>query len=143
MKNLAIAFVLLAACGGHKKQAAEPESKPDMSDDHSVGGGDNNAQVPPESIEQINSMLSRKQNVIARCLADAVERKEFPRTARGKVLVELTVTTSGAPSNVKIGKTSLESASLNECILGHIKSIVFPAIPVEFPTSYTYGLEAM
>jgi hypothetical protein len=32
---------------------------------------------------------------------------------------------------------------LDSCVIGKVKEIIFPEVPQPFPTSYTYGFEAM
>ncbi|MDX2086710.1 MAG: AgmX/PglI C-terminal domain-containing protein [Kofleriaceae bacterium] len=145
VKQLAamIAVVALAsACGGGKKPATTPMegSGNEMNETQVAGGGE---QVTPEQIEEITKLLDRRQRIVSRCLADAVDSKELPRNARGKVTVELTVSTSGKVSSVKIIKNTLESERISECVMGHVRDIQFPELPSEFPTSYTYAFEAM
>ena len=104
------------------------------------GGGD---AVPPDKIDEINRQLGRKRAVMSRCLAVAVDNKELPKNARGKVTVEIVISPSGAADTVKIVRASLESKMLDDCIIGRIKEIAFPQLPRSFETSYTYGFEAM
>lgn len=104
------------------------------------GGGD---AVPPDKIDEINRQLSRKRAVMSRCLAVAVDNKELPKNARGKVTVEIVISPSGTADTVKIVRASVESKMLDDCIIGHIKEIGFPQLPRSFETSYTYGFEAM
>ncbi len=137
----ALMFVaLLAACGGGKKAETtpvEPERQVETAPDQS---GD---MVPPETLEQITNMLARKERIMSRCLADAVDAKELPKNSRGKITLEIVIAPSGEPTTVKVIQASIESARLNECVIGHVKSIRFPELPKPYPTSYTYGFEAM
>lgn len=148
VKQLAtmIAMVALAsACGGSKKETTTPAP------DDQTGGGDINeeqvaggdTQITPEQIDEITKLLDRRQRIMSRCLADAVDSKELPKNARGKVTIELTVATSGKASAVKVIKNTLESERISECVTGHVRDIQFPTLPSEFPTSYTYAFEAM
>ena len=106
-------------------------------------GGDGGDAVPPDKIDEINRQLSRKREVMSRCLSSAVDNKELPKNARGKVTVEIVISPSGTADSVKIVRASVQSKTLDDCIIGHIKEIAFPQLPRSFETSYTYGFEAM
>jgi hypothetical protein len=99
--------------------------------------------VPPEKIDEINRSLERKRPVMSRCLAIAVDNKELPRNAAGKVTVEIVIAPSGAAESVKIVRATLESKMLSDCVISRVKEIPFPQLPRSFETSFTYGFEAM
>jgi len=103
-------------------------------------GGD---MVPPEKIDEINRSLERKRPVMSRCLAMAVDNKELPRNAAGKVTVEIVISPSGTADSVKIVRATLESKMLSDCVVSRVKEIPFPQLPRSFETSFTYGFEAM
>jgi outer membrane biosynthesis protein TonB len=79
---------------------------------------------------------------MSRCLALAVDNKELPRNAKGKVTVELVIAPGGKASDVRIARATIASRSLDDCLIGRVKEIQFPDVPRAFPTSYTYGFEA-
>lgn len=138
-----IAFCTLAACGGKQPQATTP------ADDTSGGestvamptGGD--VMVPPEKMDEIQRLLERKQGIVSRCLATAVDNKELPRNSRGKMTLELVISESGKAGDVKVMQSSLESPKLETCVVDIVKEIQFPTLPRSYPTSYTYAFEAM
>ena len=138
-KQLILVSVFLAACGGGKKAAEEPTERAAP-----VEAADQSGEmIPPETMDEIQHMLARKQNIMSRCLADAVDSKELPKNSRGKITLEIVIAPSGAPEKVAVISSTLESAKLQTCVTGHIKSITFPQIPRTYPTSYTYAFEAM
>ncbi|MFN0245733.1 MAG: AgmX/PglI C-terminal domain-containing protein [Kofleriaceae bacterium] len=141
VKQLMIATLLLGACGGGKKGDTTPEGGLPTRDYENQPTNDDNM-IPPEKAEQIMNLLQRKERIMSRCLADAVDAKELPRNSRGKITLDIVVNTNGS-SDVKIVSSSLESDKLKQCVIGHVKTIVFPEIPTTYPTSYTYGFEAM
>jgi hypothetical protein len=138
MKCLMVA-VLIAGCGGKHADTtpaagndgprADPEATGDM--------------VPPDKMDEINHMLARKEPTMSRCLAIAVDNKELPKSSAGKITLEIVISTSGKADSVKVVRATLESKSLAECVIGHIKEIQFPELPKPYETSYTYGFEAM
>lgn len=133
---MAVLAVALAACGGGKQADTTPEPAASATPRE---GGD---LVPPEKMDEINRNLERKRQTMAHCLASAVDAKELPRAARGKVTIEIVIT-GGRASSVKIVRSNLDSPMLNSCVISHVKEIQFPELPRPYETSYTYGFEAM
>jgi hypothetical protein len=142
VKQGLMAAVLLGACGGGKKAETTPDDNGGRTQVEEPPTDDPNM-IPPEKMEEITNMLSRKQRIMSRCLADAVDSKELPKNSRGKITLEIVISTSGSPDTVKVIKSTLESASLEACVIGHVKTIQFPELPKTYPTSYTYAFEAM
>lgn len=131
---------LAAGCGGASKPADTTPSG-GGAERAEPGGGD--GMVPPEKIDEITHSLERKRPIISRCLAIAVDNKELPKNSSGKVTLEIVISPSGRAESVKIVKATLESKMLDECIINHVKEIVFPELPKAFETSFVYGFEAM
>ena len=144
---LAAGVLFGLGCGGGQRTDTTPPGGGGGGGEAQAGpagqGGDAGDAVPPDKIDEINRQLSRKREVMSRCLSSAVDNKELPKNARGKVTVEIVISPSGAADTVKIVRASLESKMLDDCIIGHIKEIAFPQLPRSFETSYTYGFEAM
>jgi hypothetical protein len=134
----ALVTALVASCGG-KPAPATPAS----TEVTGARSDDGEAMVPPDTIDEIQRILDRKRQSMSRCLALAVDNKELPRNAKGKVTVELVIAPGGRASGVKIARASIESRSLDDCVISRVKEIQFPDVPRAFPTSYTYGFEAM
>lgn len=134
-----LAALLCAGCGG-KHADTTPSGAGGLGE---AGATPDSAQVPPEKMDEISRMLERKRSVMSRCLAIAVDNKELPKSSRGKITVELVISPGGKADSVKVVKTTLQSSSLNECVIGHVKEIQFPELPKPYETSYTYGFEAM
>jgi len=144
VKQLAGMFVMVAlvACGGSKKtEPTTPTEESSTADEPQVAEGSD--MVPMEKMDEIQRLLERKQAIIARCLASAIDAKELPKNARGKMTVELVIAESGKVDDAKIVKKSLESTVLESCVVSHVKAIQFPTVPKVYPTSYTYAFEAM
>ncbi|MBC7977566.1 MAG: hypothetical protein H7138_21530 [Myxococcales bacterium] len=136
----AVLAAMVAGCGGRKPAAtttpADPTTPPAASD------GTNSDQVPPEQMDEINRNLERKRPIVAKCLAIAVDNKELPKASRGKITLEIVIV-GGKAETVTVARTTLESKSLESCVIAHIRKIQFPELPKPYPTSYTYGFEAM
>lgn len=141
MKKLALVLVLfsVAACGG-KQGSTTPPPDPEPKVDN---GGTGEPMVSADQMEEIQKMFQRKGTAVSRCLSMVVDSKELPKNSRGKITVEVTISPTGKPENVKIIKSSLESKPLRDCVLDRVKEIGFPAVPNTYPTTYTYAFEAM
>ncbi|HSN25500.1 MAG TPA: AgmX/PglI C-terminal domain-containing protein [Kofleriaceae bacterium] len=136
-------FAVLFACGGHKSQPQEPQGESvlgvkDTGDPNDHSGN----MIPPEKMDEIQQDLKRKEMIISRCLADAVEAGEAKKNTHGKVVVELVVSTSGKAQNVKVVKSDFTAQSINDCTKKHVEDIEFPQIPKQYETSFTYAMEA-
>jgi len=146
-KLILIAAVVFAGCGGGKKESTTPVDTSDQDQDQEAADRTQDAaeagMIPPEKMEEITRMLDRKQRIMSRCLADAVDSKELPKNSRGRITLEIVISPSGSPDQVKVIKSSLDSAKLTDCVIGHVKTIMFPELPKAYPTSYTYAFEAM
>lgn len=145
MKNLLFLAVLaLAACGGKNKNDANEGGGATI--DTQATSGDptdrSGSMVPPEKMEEVNSALLRKNNIISRCLSAAVETGSVPKGTHGKVTVELSISTSGQATKVDVIKSSIDSKEVQGCVKRHVEEIAFPTLPSQYETSYTYAMEA-
>jgi hypothetical protein len=134
--------IALAGCGGGQRSDATPPS--------SGGGGEQaserpsgGAMIPPEAMDEINRSLERKRRIVSHCLAQAVDNKELPKNSAGKVTLEIVISPAGKAETVKVIRATLDSQSLNDCVIARVKEIQFPELPRPYETSYTYGFEAM
>ena len=148
-KQLITMFLVgaLAACGGTSGGADSSESTTpllDRSNQGPINDSDSaDDMVPPEKMEEINKLLSRKQGIMSRCYADAVERGEAGKNSRGRMSVEILISPAGKAETVTVARSSFDATGVTPCVVGHIKSIQFPELPRPFPTSFTYAFEAM
>lgn len=142
MKKILVLAVLVA-CGGHKPRSQDPSGPSVLGVADTGDPNDHSASmIPPEKIDEIQNDLSRKQMIISRCLAEAIEAGEAKHNTHGKVTVELVVSTSGKAQNVKVVKTDIQAASVLECTKKHVEDIEFPQLRKQFETSFTYSMEA-
>lgn len=143
MRSLVCAALAAAlGCGGGKPSGGTAPTTGAANaggGEASAGGGE---MIPPDTIDEINRDLARKNPVVSRCLATAVESRELPKNSSGKITLEIVIT-SGKAETVKIVRATLESKMLNDCVIRRVQEIEFPQLPRPFETSYTYGFEAM
>lgn len=132
-----------AACGGGNKPADTTPL------DETGGGGEASRPDPgsemvlPETMDNIQRRFDRKRSAVSRCLSAAVDAKELPRSARGKITLNVVINPGGKAGEVKVARSTLDSPMLTECVVAKVREIIFPEVPQPFPTSYTYGFEAM
>ena len=139
----ALLLAVLVACGGHKSQPQDPSGPSVMGVQDQGDPTDRSGNmIPPEKMDEIQNDLKRKQQIISRCLADAVEAGDAKKNTHGKVVVELVVSTSGKAQNVKVVKSDFTAQSINDCTKKHVEDIEFPQIPKQYETSFTYAMEA-
>jgi hypothetical protein len=143
MTKLLCAVLVIAACGG-KQKTNGPGPAVDESGEHADTPPDQSANmVPPEKMDEVTNDLKRKAGIISRCLADAMDEKEVPRGAHGKVTLEIVVGTGGKADSVKVVKSDFSSApKVADCVVKHVQEIEFPTLPKSYETSYTYPMEA-
>lgn len=141
MRTPLLASALLAlcsaACGGKSKPATESPADSEAAEPSS---GD---VVGPETMDEIRRSLDRKRNVVARCLAPAIDGGELPKNARGRMTLGFVISPAGRATDLKVIKSSLDSKLLTDCVLERVREIEFPTVPDPLPWSYTYGFEAV
>jgi hypothetical protein len=145
---IAVLLAAAAACGGGKKDSTLPDetgdsdlppSDPDAEPEPGAAGG----MVAPDTMDDIQRRFERKRTAVSRCLSAAVDAKELPKNSRGKITLNVTIQPTGKAGEIKVVRATLDSPRLTECVIGKVREIIFPEVPKPFPTSYTYGFEAM
>ena len=142
--KMILLMAALAACGGHKPADPNDPSGPSVMGVQDQGDPNDHSgnMIAPEKIDEVQNDLKRKEMIISRCLADAVEAGEAKHNTHGKVTVELTVSTEGKAQNVKVVKSDIQTQSVLDCTKKHVESIEFPQLKKNFETSFTFAMEA-
>jgi hypothetical protein len=135
-----LAVALVAGCGGKQAGETTPSSEVANEAEPSEGG---DAMISPETMDEINRNLERKRRIISHCLAVAVDSKELPKNSAGKITLDIVISPAGKAETITVVRATLESKMLTDCVIARVKEIQFPQLPRPFPTSYTYGFEAM
>src|SRR5437870_4315678 len=129
------AVMVVAACGGKKGGTTPGDNGGTLGGPHTDAPDMSGQMVPPEKMDEIERLLVRKSNLMSKCLAVAVDNKELPKNSHGKIALDITISPAGKADSVKVIKTSLESKSLSDCVVAHVKEIQFPELPKPYPTS--------
>lgn len=142
---IVVAVLCAGACGGSKKN--EDTTSGGVTIDPNASSGDptdrSASMIPPEKMDEITRLLDRKRPTVSRCLTMVVDNKELPKGSRGKMTLEITVSPAGKASSIKVVSTSLESKTLEDCVIGKVQEIQFPEIPSPYHTTYAYAFEAI
>lgn len=134
-----ILCVALAACGGGSSRggAVEPSGDGDVE----PGGGD--AMPDEATLDEIQAALERKRIPVSRCLSDAIEAGDVPKsTGRVKMTVGFTIGTDGAARDVAITETSLDNATVMKCVEATVGEIEFPRLEQPLPWTFQYLFQA-
>jgi hypothetical protein len=145
LKNLALTVVIVAAaCGGKNKNGAEEGGGATIDTQATTGDTTDRSgsMVSPEKMDEVQQALSRKQQIISRCLSEAVEDGTAPKGAHGKITVEVKIAPSGHATSVEVVKTSFESQQVKDCVKKKVEEVAFPELPKDYETSFTYAMEA-
>src|SRR5881392_817655 len=103
-------LTIAAACGNKNKNDANEGGGATIDTQATTGDPTDRSgsMVPPEKMEEVNSALLRKNNIISRCLSSAVEAGNAPKGTHGKVTVELSIAPSGQATKVEVIKSTIE-----------------------------------
>jgi TonB family protein len=86
---------------------------------------DNAAAHDPDRHHAIERTFARKTGDLQNCWAEEYDRTK-DRKLQGEVTVQLMVTPSGKPSDVKILKTSLNNPAIESCVVKTVTGWSFP-----------------
>lgn len=130
-----------AACG--KKTPAHNTAAPTAEPAAAVDNATTDDVVEsPESLDAINTTLDRKRSIAARCLSEAIDKKELPKNARGRMTLGFTIAPNGRAVTIKVINQSLESTSLTQCVTEIVERAQFPELKKAREWTYTFAFEA-
>jgi hypothetical protein len=141
LKHVLVLSVVLVACG-HKKPADDNTGPTIDMNDHTRHSDDSGNMIPPEKMDEVTQDLKRKNMIVSRCLATAMENGEVKHGTRGRITFEINIGTDGHATNVKVDRTDIETKSVIDCATRHVQDTAFPTLPKPYETSYTFAMEA-
>jgi len=130
----------LVACGGHKKADTTPV--PDNNEPTHTATDSGDSMIPPEKMDEVTQDLKRKNMIVSRCLATAMENGEVKKGTHGHITFEIKIGTDGHTTSVKVQKSDIDAQSVIGCATRHVEDIGFPTLPKPYETSYTFAMEA-
>jgi len=140
MKNVLFLAALLFGCHHDKAEPTEPTGPMVDNTPHPTSGGGDI--IPPEKMDEVQTDLGRRQMIVSRCLANAMEAGDVPRGTHGHITFEIRIGTGGSAESVKVAKTDVQAKSVLDCATKHVQDTGFPTLPKAYETSYTYAMEA-
>ena len=135
--------VVLVVVGFFGCAESAGESRPVRSSSNTEREGsavDPNA-MTPERAEAIERLFARKAAELQACWSEEYE-KTHNRKLEGDLSLQLMISPSGKPSDVKITKTSMNNESLEGCVTKTVKEWHFPEGSSEVPYTRTVHLGA-
>lgn len=102
----------------------------------SAGGG-----VTPEQNDAIDAVFRRKAPELQQCWSDEYD-KTHDRKVEGDITLGMTITPTGAPSDVKILKTSMNNADIQACVTKTVANWSFPEVSTPVPYMRTVHIGA-
>ncbi len=135
--SLVVAFGCHGKSGDTTAEGGGPHGVPDTGDPTDRSG----QMIAPEKMDEIQRDLDRKGMIVSHCLATAIENKDVPRGAHGKIGLEIVISGTKA-SSVKVIRSDIDAKSVQDCVIKHVQSIDFPDVGSHYETSYTYAMEA-
>jgi hypothetical protein len=133
---------MAAACGGKQKGADEGGATIDTQATTGDPTDHSGNMVAPETMDEINQLLGRKQMIVSRCLSTAVEAGEAPKGTHAKITLAISISPSGHAEKVDVIKSTIDVKSVQGCVKRHVEEIAFPTLPKVYDTSWTYAMEA-
>jgi len=130
---------LAVGCGGDKKEVEEPlvaptEPAPEPEED---------TLIPPEKFDAIQSFFERKARVVSRCYSEAVGSGDLGKNAKGFVTLQMTITASGALSNMQVAESNLKSDKLHRCLIDYLEKWTVTTLPKSLDYSYTFSFSPL
>jgi TonB family protein len=131
---LAVA-VFVGGCAGGQ---AESKQQTTTASGESAPTG---AGVTPEQNDAIDALFRRKAPELETCWTDEYE-KIHNRKMEGDVTIGLTVTPSGKPEGVRLLKSSIGNADVEQCVVKAVATWAFPEVSASCPYMRTVHLGA-
>jgi TonB family protein len=97
--------------------------------------------MSPERADAIERLFARKAGELQACWTDEYERTHN-RKLEGDVSLQLMISPSGKPTDVKVTRSSMNNESLEGCVTKTVKEWHFPEGASEVPYTRTVHLGA-
>src|SRR5262249_22082982 len=137
MRMTGVVLVLVAF--GCEQQETRP-ARTSHNVEHEGSAVDPSA-LSPERADAIERLVARKAQELQSCWTDEYE-KTHNRKLEGDVSLQLMISASGKPSEVKVVKSSMNNDSVESCVTKTVKEWHFPEGAAEVPYTRTVHLGA-
>jgi outer membrane biosynthesis protein TonB len=96
--------------------------------------------LPGEKVEELNDYFTKKGTRVARCYQQELERRG-DRSLTGKVTVKMRIGTDGKASRVEVLETTLNTPSVEQCIIQDIQGWSLPELPNAVVWTWTFEFQ--
>jgi hypothetical protein len=140
MKNVygtvVLAAMIAGGCatesgGGNPSQRA---SHPAEEGTTSQGG------VPPEQIDAVQEVFRRKEQAVNSCYTAGIEETKN-RKLEGKLMLSMVIKPSGRATDVKVLETTLNTPTIERCIIKLVEGWEFPKVAEKLPMTHSYAFK--
>ena len=98
------------------------------------------APIPPERMDEVQSIFRRKTTSVQSCYTDEMERNGNQKI-EGDVALSMTLATNGKAIDVKVDKSTLKSPTIEQCVIDQVKSWDFGPLPSRGYFSWTFNFK--
>jgi hypothetical protein len=98
--------------------------------------------VPPEKMEEIQSLLKRKSDDVGHCWSEEATRSGN-RQLTVDMMIKLTIQPSGKPTDVQVIKDSIHSQEFERCVTGMVATFEFPQLPAPVEMTWPYSFKPL
>jgi TonB family protein len=126
MRRTVLALVMALGCAG------ENAEKNNSTTVEGQGQAVESAHVTAEQNDAIDALFRRKASELQSCWQEEYEKTKNRQLA-GTITVGLTVTPSGKPTDVRVLKSSMNNASVEQCVVRDVASWNFPEVSAPCP----------
>ena len=136
VSRLALASVLLAACGGSPKPAAEPSEPATITGSSDPGSAPHiEGKLDPAIVQR---KVHDKRDEIRACYQKGIDKD--PKLS-GKVVVRFTIGVDGVPTDVADDGSTLPDVGVVDCVVKAFTTIRFAPLEEGKPVRVTYPID--
>ncbi len=128
--------VMVLGCAENEKKQPTTVEGQGAAMESATGAG-----VTPEQNDAIDALFRRKAQELQTCWQDEYERSHN-RQLQGDITIGLTVTPSGKPTGVRVLKSSMGNADVEQCVVKSVTGWAFPETSADCPYMRTVHLGA-
>lgn len=132
-----VCMVMLGACATQSGSTQTASTVPESGGDQTAAGGG----VTPEQNDAIDALFRRKAPELQQCWSDEYD-KTHDRKVEGDITLGMTIQPTGAPSDVKILKQSINNPNIQSCVTKTVTNWNFPEVSAPVPYMRTVHLGA-
>ena len=141
-KAWGVVVCVLALVGGCATQSGSQQQSSTTPESGEGGGGEpSGAGVTPEQNDAIDALFRRKAPELQSCWSAEYE-KTHDRKVEGDITLGMNIQPNGAPSNVRVLKSTMNNASIQDCVQQTVAGWTFPELNAPVPYMRTVHIGA-